>query len=282
MTWLKRLNAFNRGLMAPADDGGAGGGGGDDAASVLFPGDAAGAGGKDTQPGGAGDDTQAGGKGDQNKAEGWKEYENDPAKSDEENAAAKAEHDKTKPADDAGKGDADKVPEDGKYALTMPEGVELDGEMMDALGPEFKDLGLTNAQAQKLADKFISIQQGRGAKQTEAWGQTVQGWADTAKSDTEIGGTRWDDTVKTAVGFMGEFTSDAGKEFLNASGAGNHPEMIRMARNAGKALAEARAESDNLKKQLFGEDNPATGGAGGASKPVDAAYTLFPTDAPKG
>ena len=270
MTWLKRLNAFNRGLMAPDDEGGAGGGGEIDAGSIMFPGDAAGAGGEDTQPGGAGD---------QAKAEGWKEYENDPAKSDEENAAAKAEHDKTKPSDDKGDAKANEVPADGKYDLKMPDGVELDAELADALGPDFKELGLTNAQAQKLVDKYIATQQARGAKQTEAWGQTVQGWADTAKVDAEIGGTRWDDTVKTAVGFMGEFTSDAGKEFLNASGAGNHPEMIRMARNAGKALAEARAESANLKKQLFGEDNPATGGAGGSSKPADAASILFPTEA---
>lgn len=277
MKWLHKLNAYNRVLMAPADEGGAGGGA--DAGSIMFPDDAAGAG-DDTQPGGEGNDTQAGGEGDQAKDEGWKEYENDPAKSDAENAAAKAEHDKTKPADD--KGAADQVPEDGKYSLTMPDGVELDSEMLDALGPEFKDIGLTNAQAQKLADKFISIQQGRGAKQTEAWGKTVQGWADTAKADTEIGGTRWDDTVKTAVGFMGEFTSDAGKEYLNASGAGNHPEMIRMARNAGKVITDLRAENADLKKQLTGEDKPASGGDGGTGKPAEAAYTLFPTDAPKG
>ena len=273
MNWLRKLNAYNRGLMAPADDGGSGGGGETDAGSIMFPGDA-GAGGEDTQPGGAGDDTQAGGEGGQ--AEGWKEYENDPAKSDEENATAKAEHDKTKPAEDD-KGDL--VPEDGKYDLKMPDGVELDGELADALMPEFKAAGLTGKQAQALVDKFIETQQGRGEKQTEAWGKTVQGWADSAKADEEIGGTRWDDTVKTAVGFMGKFTTEAGRDYLNSTGAGNHPEMIRMARNAGKELARLEAENASLKKQLTGEDNPATGGAGGSSKPADAANILFPTEA---
>ena len=93
--WIKRLNAYNRGVVMNAEGEGAGGGDtgtvlGDNAdASVLFPGDAADAkaDGQDTQPGGAAD---------------WKEYENDPAKSAEENATAKAAHDATKPkADDA-------------------------------------------------------------------------------------------------------------------------------------------------------------------------------------
>lgn len=267
-------------MRAPEGEG-AGGGGGDaaqpDAGSVMFPGDAkadadagAGAGGNDTRAGGEG-------QGDGGAAE-WKEYENDPAKSDEENAAAKAEHDKTKPQADAG----DTVPEDGKYDLKMPEGVELDSELADALMPEFKAAGLTGKQAQAMVDKFIATQQARGTKQSEAWSQTVQGWADTAKADNDIGGTRWDDTVKTAVGFMGEFTTEAGRDYLNATGAGNHPEMIRMARNAGKAMADLRAENARLKQQLSGEDNPAIGGAGGSGKPAEPENILFPTEGKKG
>lgn len=274
MAWLRKLNAYNRGLMSAEAEGGSGGA---DAGSIMFPGDVADSGAGDTQPGGEGDSTKAGGdQGESEKAEGWKEYENDPAKTDEENAAAKAEHDKAKPGEED-KGDL--VPEDGKYDLKMPDGVELDGELADALMPEFKAAGLTGKQAQALVDKFIETQQGRGAKQSEAWGQTVQGWADSAKADAEIGGTRWDDTVKTAVGFMGKFTTEAGRDYLNSTGAGNHPEMIRMARNAGKELSRLEAENADLRKQLSGEDNPAIGGAGGSSKPADAANILFPTEA---
>lgn len=276
MTWLKRLNAYNRGLMSAENEGGTGGGA--DAASILF-GGGEGDEGNDTQAGGEGNDTQAGGEGGEAKSE-WKEYQNDPAKSDEENAAAKAEHDKTKPADDAGK--ADTVPEDGKYSLTMPEGVELDAEMLDALGGDFKELGLTNAQAQKLADKFISVQQKRGEAQNEAWANTVKGWGDAAQKDEEIGGTRWGDTAKVASGFAKEFFSDTGREFLEASGAGNHPEMIRMARNAGKTITDLRAKVADLEKQLTGEDKPAVGGAGGGSQPVKPETLLFPTEGKKG
>lgn len=269
-TWLKRLNAYNGAiLMAPADEGSGADGGGDsgaggdvkadggaggkpDAGSILFPND---------KP----DGEAAPGEAKPGDAPEWKEYVPDPAKSEAENAAAKAEHDKTKPAAKDEK--ADIVPADGKYDLKMPDGVELDTELAEALGPEFADLKLTNAQAQKLVDKYISIQQGRMAKQSETFATMVAGWAETAKKDPDIGGDKWDGTVKTAQRAVNALGSAALKEYLNASGGGNHPELIRFMAKAG---------------ELIKEDNPASGGAEGKGKPAEAAYTLFPTDAPKG
>jgi len=199
----------------------------------------------------------------------WKEYQPDPKKSEAENAAAKAEHDKTKPAGDDKKpvDPADKVPDDGKYQLTMPEGVEVDQAMVDALGPEFKDLGLTNKQAQKLADKFIDIQQKRAADQSKGWGETVAKWADDAKADNEIGGDKWDATVKTSRRAVDTLGTPALKEYLEATGGGNHPELIRFMAKVGA---------------LIKEDVPPTDGDTGKGKPADAAHLLFPNDVPKG
>lgn len=222
-------------------------------ASILFPSDkpadAAPADGKPADAPPAGD---------------WKEYEADPAKSDDDNAAAKAEHDKTKPAADDVAG---KVPEDGKYDLKMPDGVELDAELAEALGPEFAELKLTNAQAQKLVDKYIGIQSARMAKQGETFATTIAAWADTAKKDPEIGGDKWDGSVQAAQRAVNRLGTPALKEYLNSSGGGNHPELIRFMAKAGAMISE---------------DNPAGGGAGGQGKPAEAAYTLFPSDAPKG
>lgn len=236
--------------------------------SVLFPGengdDKSGDGEKPADP-------PAGENKDGDKPADWKEYVNDPNKTPEENAALKAEHDKTKPAaddKDKNKDDpANKVPEDGKYTLAMPEGVEVDQEMIDALGPEFKDMGLTNAQAQKLADKFIEINTKRGETRMKDWGDTLEKWVADAKADKEIGGDKFDGNVKNAHRFLGAFGTPALREYLNASGGGNHPELIRVFAKAGA---------------LIREDNPAAGGAEGAGKPVDAAHVLFPNDAPKG
>lgn len=253
MNWLRKLNAYNRGLMMNAPtEGTPAAAPATDAGSVLFPED------------GAAPETPPAGDGETPPAEGWKEFEPDPAKTADENAAAKAEHDKTKPAADPA---ADTVPADGKYDLKMPDGVEIDTELAEALGPEFADLKLTNAQAQKLVDKYIELQQARGGKQAEAWGQTVQGWADTAKADKDIGGAKWDSTVAASQRAVKTLGTPELREYLNASGGGNHPELIRFMSKVGAMISE---------------DTPASGGAEGKGKPADAAYTLFPSDAPKG
>ncbi|MDK2769910.1 MAG: hypothetical protein KYX69_19605 [Sphingomonas sp.] len=270
MTKLKLLGGSALGMILrnAAGEGTAGGEAGDaggepkPAETVLFPNEN-----KPADPP-AGDPPKEGDKpaGEGTKPEDWKEYENDPAKSDAENAAAKAEHDKTKPADP--KADAaDKVPEDGKYALTMPEGVEVDSELLAAVSPRFKELGLTQKQAQALTDDFIKVQQERAAKQGETWGNTLQKWADDAKADKEIGGTNWEATVQTSRRAVDRLGTPELKEYLNASGGGNHPELIRFMAKVGAMIKE---------------DNPAAGGAGGSSKPADPAHVLFPSDAPKG
>lgn len=213
--------------------------------------------------------------------EAWKEYANDPAKSAEENAAAKAEHDKTKPAEaDADDAKLDTVPEDGKYQVEMPEGIELDTKLLDRFAPKFKDAGLTQRQVQAVATEFAQMRK----EEAETYMGTPEGawsaasyeyfkdngtpdtWGDKAKSDKEIGGDKWDSTVSTARRAVNELGTPELKAFFEASGAGNHPELIRFMAKAGAMIKE---------------DNPATGNAPGGQK-VDRQTVLYPNDKPKG
>ena len=159
------------------------------------------------------------------------------------------------------------VPEDGEYELTMPEGVELDAELMAELGPQFAEMGLSTGQAQSLADKFIAAQTARGAKQQEAWQATLAGWVDTAKADPEMGGAKWDATAEIASNVVTRFGTPALKEYLNASGGVNHPEMIRFMAKVGA---------------MIGEDNLAISETPGAKVKADTASILYPNDTPKG
>ncbi|MFC5757374.1 hypothetical protein [Rhizobium sp. GCM10022189] len=175
------------------------------------------------------------------------------------------------PADTGGdetSGDiADRVPDDGRYQLTMPEGIAVDQELVDALGPEFHALGLTNRQAQQLADRFIEIQGKRGRAASEAWAGRVQGWADEARRDREIGGAKWAGTVGAAQRALSRLGTPALRDYLNSSGGGNHPEMIRIFAKVGSMIQE---------------DNPPNGGAGGNGRKAETAHLMFPKDAPKG
>ncbi len=169
--------------------------------------------------------------------------------------------------DKSGDDVADRVPDDGRYSLTMPEGIEVDQELIDALGPDFHNLGLTVRQAQQLADRFIEIQGKRGKAAGEAWAGRVQGWADEARKDREIGGAKWAGTVGSAQRALSRLGTPALREYLNTSGGGNHPEMIRIFAKVGSMIQE---------------DNPPNGGAGGNGRKAETAHLMFPKDAPKG
>lgn len=227
-------------------------------ASVLYPNDAPPAGDGNPPAGGNQDD----GNIDPADLAGWKEYEPDPNKSDEENARLKEEHDQTKPT-----GDGEPVVPDNYDDLVMPEGVELDKELLGALTPAFKDLFLTKEQAQLLTDKFIEHQRSAAAKTAQGWAETVAGWADTARADPEIGGAKWDATVAASIRAVEKLGSPELKSYLQASGGGNHPELIRIFAKVGAMIRE---------------DDPIGGGAEGAGKPANAAHLLYPNDAPKG
>lgn len=170
-------------------------------------------------------------------------------------------------SDDQANDPADRVPDNGRYSLTMPEGIEVDQELVEALGPDFHEMGLTNRQAQQLADRFIEIQGRRGKAASEAWAGRVQGWADDARRDREIGGAKWAGTVGSAQRALSRLGTPALREYLNTSGGGNHPEMIRIFAKVGSMIQE---------------DNPPNGGAGGNGRKAETAHLMFPKDAPKG
>jgi hypothetical protein len=236
-------------------------------ASILFPNES-----QTSTPAGEGTTTESGNTEEigattttDDKGGDWKEYQNDATKTPEENATAKAAHDATKPADDTDP--ANVVPEDGKYTIAVPEGFVVDQKLVDALGPEFKEMGLTQGQAQKLADKFMTVKADEAKAQQTAWTKTVSQWADDAKADADMGGDKWDGTVSKAVKAMDALGTPALKKYLDASGGGNHPEIIRVFAKVG---------------DMISEDSPPNNGAGGSGKPADPSHLLFPNDAPKG
>lgn len=247
-------------------EGGSGGGGTPAAATDTGGADAGATG--DAKPagdGGASDKGSADAGAASKDVAAAKEFAPDPNKSEAENAAAKAEHDKAIAANT--------VPADGKYALQMPEGMEVDQALLDALSPDFKDAGLTQAQAQKLADKFIAHQKAQGETKGADFGKTIAGWIDQAKADPEMGGDKWGGTAEAASGAIKEFGSDGLKAYLNETGGGNHPELIRFAAKAGAEIARLRA--------LIKEDDPVTDTAQGGRPTRDTASILYPNDPPR-
>ena len=147
-----------------------------------------------------------------------------------------------------------------KYEFTMPDGVELDAAAADEFSAIAKELKLSQADAQRIADVATKMQQ----KQAETHVATVKGWAESCKTDKEFGGDNLEQNLSVARKAIDTFGSPELKALLNTSGLGNHPEVVRFAFKAGKAISEdtfvkagARVPTpeSSLEKRLYPDMN---------------------------
>ncbi|EPY1510987.1 MAG: peptidase [Klebsiella pneumoniae] len=125
-----------------------------------------------------------------------------------------------------------------KYEFTAAEGVDLDTEALKDFEPVARELNLTNEQAQKLVDAYPKILAGVQQRQAEAWQAQTEEWAATVKADKEIGGDKLTANLGVAQRALDTFGTPALKEYLNGTGLGNHPELVKAFVKVGKAMSE--------------------------------------------
>ncbi len=132
--------------------------------------------------------------------------------------------------------------------FSPPEGMKLEGQDMSDFKAFARDQDLTQEQAQKVLEyagpKFKAMLDAP----LRAWSDLQTQWQDQVKSDPEIGGTKFEQSVKEAnnVFLPGEtnpFVKTQGqaqklRQALNATGAGNNPEIVRLFVKMGRYLAE--------------------------------------------
>lgn len=155
------------------------------------------------------------------------------------------------------KTDADKpaVAAPEKYEFKAGEGHELDAEAVKQFEPIAKELNLSNDQAQKLVDVYSSkIMPQLVKQQAEQWQQQIEQWAEQVKADKALGS---EESIGSAQKAMDKFGTPELKTYLNDTGLGNHPELVRIFANIGKAMSE---------------DGLVTGNSGGGQS---AAAVLF-------
>jgi len=147
------------------------------------------------------------------------------------------------------------VPE--KYELTV-EGLELDAAAIEMAEPVFKDLGLSNDQANKLMPVAAQFRD-KVATETlqslaDAGAQQKNEWLTATKADPDIGGGKLDETLHLAAKALDHFGFAEGSDFrklLTETGFGNHPDMVRVMRSVGEMLSEdgfVRANAGNSTK----------------------------------
>lgn len=149
------------------------------------------------------------------------------------------------------------------YEFKAPDGMELDRQLVDDFEPLARDLNLTQAQADQMVSLYAEkILPRIEAQQIEAWAEKTASWAKEAKADKELGGDKFEENMGTAKTALDKMGTPELVEFLNTTGLGNHPEMIRLFHRIGKSISD---------------DAFHTPTGTGAKGPVDAAKTLYPT-----
>lgn len=124
------------------------------------------------------------------------------------------------------------------YDLKLPEGSLLSAEAVQEVEALARDAGLSNEHAQKLLDARESAVQGHlGKLQTEHVAR-VEAWNAELKADPEIGGAKFEASLRGAEKVLNKFGDEQLRKDLEASGYGSHPGLFRCLARIASAISE--------------------------------------------
>ena len=116
----------------------------------------------------------------------------------------------------------------------LPDDFDMNEDTLGEYHTFAKENNLTQEQAQRGVDMVAQMKQA----EMNQWVEQQKSWVDDAKSDTEFGGDKFDQSISVAVKARDSFGTPEFNEMLDSSGLGNHPEMIRFLSRVGKQISE--------------------------------------------
>lgn len=149
------------------------------------------------------------------------------------------------------------------------QGWELDKDLIANAVPLFKDLNLSQDQAQRLIDFYTKVSEDEYTKSSTTVREQTEKWVSEVKADPEIGGKldQVKATVSKAIDGLGDpkLASDF-REAMDFTGAGNNPAFIRAFYKLAQKVTEGTIVSG-------GRPSPVRAPADG---PRSAAKALYP------
>lgn len=146
------------------------------------------------------------------------------------------EGDEKKPAEEAkSEEDAPKTEVPEQYEdFKLPDGVELNSELIEEFKPLAKELGLSQEQAQKLVDLQAKANASQLAAQEQAYNEQVAGWRKEISEHPES-----KEMLANARKALDAFATDAEiRHFLTDTWLGNHPLVIKFLAKIGQSAGE--------------------------------------------
>ena len=128
------------------------------------------------------------------------------------------------------------VPE--KYELKLAEGSLLTAEAVQEVEALAREAGLSAEHAQKLLDARESAVQGHIERLTTEHGARVEQWNNELKADPEVGGTKFETSLRNAEKVLNKFGDEQLRKDLEASGYGSHPGLFKMLARAAAVISD--------------------------------------------
>lgn len=140
--------------------------------------------------------------------------------------------------ENAGKEDGEKPSVPEAYEFTAPEGFEVSKDDLAGYEQVAKDAGLTQEQFAAVTKHGLEFFQKALGEQADAFAARSHGWQSAVLGDKTLSDG---DKLLPEVGanvsrVIEQFGGDALKDALNETGAGNHPAIVQLFNNIGKAL----------------------------------------------
>ena len=167
-------------------------------------------------------------------------------------------------------GSTSQVPD--HYDLKPPEGSALDAAAIESASSLFKELGLTNPQAQKLLDFAAGRDREVGDKSAKVYNDMRADWRSQVEADPQLGGQNLDATkaeIGKAIATLPPKLQADFKDAMNLTGAGDHPAVVKAFYTLAKSVNEGSHVTGGAPSPE-GQRNPAA-----PARPSPAA-SMFP------
>jgi hypothetical protein len=114
------------------------------------------------------------------------------------------------------------------YDIKAPEGVTLDEKALAEFTTMAKEFGLSNEQAQKLADFDAARMKAHALDATAAYEKQQSDWRDEFAADKDFGGEKMTASVLAANKALIAMTTPEERVYIKDSGLSNYPPLVKM------------------------------------------------------
>lgn len=152
----------------------------------------------------------------------------------------------------------------------VPEGYELDKTVATEANAIFKELNLTQAQAQKLVDFYTAKTTESANQPYQVWNDMQEQWVKEVKADPVMGPRipEIQTTISRAIdGLNDPKLAQQFREAMDYTGAGNNPAFIKAFWKLAQKVTEGGHVAGN---------GPSPAGQGNGTKPASAARAMYP------